>query len=633
MKKELLRDLIVLPVALLIIVVLCASRGKADSSIPTANLVLDLQAGVGVVKDSSNQILSIADQSGAGNNVTGATDNSSKPIDTVDADGKPVIRFAWAFSSNHPKGYLVLPSTLTGINPRNTSVYVVAAPRTVDYQSSIVSFSGPYNFMSLNSIGSTPPVLWLTTLASNPKLYVPNNKAVLATVGRSNGGVVRWNDTQRTTTAPGVGNLTGGAIGRHGDNASQHFSGDVYRVLIYNTAHDDATIAAITAQLEAQYGVVTTYTKQVVIEGDSLTAGAYSTNLQDWPNQLRMAHPDWLVWNEALSGAQIGVATTSGTMAAEAPVQVDQLYNPSLSRNVLALLGGTNDIGVGGQSGSQTFTRLVNYLTARKALGYETWVITVPDRGSFDTQVHDYNALIRSGNPMIDKVIDVGKDSPTETRLSNSANSTYYYVDQLHLVNAGYGVIAELVGQALGGVVTPPPPPTDTTAPTISAISSGTPGQSTATITWTTDEPADTQVEYGLTTSYGSSSTLASALGANHSVTLSGLSAGTSYHFRVKSRDAAGNLAISADQSFMTAAANTPPPPSAATRGTCVLSVGNCTVATTAIGVNSLVLLTAQDTDSAGTLYVASRTPGTSFVVMSHDVGDHGVVAWEILEP
>lgn len=95
----------------------------------------------------------------------------------------------------------------------------------------------------------------------------------------------------------------------------------------------------------------------------------------------------------------------------------------------------------------------------------------------------------------------------------------------------------------------------DVTPPVISAISSGTPAASTATITWTTDEASDSQVEYGLTTSYGSSSSLNGSLVTSHSVGLTGLASNTLHHFRAKSRDLSGNLATSADQTLTTAVA------------------------------------------------------------------------------
>lgn len=92
----------------------------------------------------------------------------------------------------------------------------------------------------------------------------------------------------------------------------------------------------------------------------------------------------------------------------------------------------------------------------------------------------------------------------------------------------------------------------DTTPPVISAVASTSITASGATITWTTDEPADSQVEYGLTTAYGSLTTLNPALTTGHSQALTGLSANSLYHFRVRSRDAASNLAVSGDATFTT---------------------------------------------------------------------------------
>ena len=64
-------------------------------------------------------------------------------------------------------------------------------------------------------------------------------------------------------------------------------------------------------------------------------------------------------------------------------------------------------------------------------------------------------------------------------------------------VDAGYDQVSG------GGVVTP-----DTTPPAISNVTAGSLLSTGATITWATDEAADTQVEYGTTAAYGSSTTL-----------------------------------------------------------------------------------------------------------------------------
>jgi hypothetical protein len=89
----------------------------------------------------------------------------------------------------------------------------------------------------------------------------------------------------------------------------------------------------------------------------------------------------------------------------------------------------------------------------------------------------------------------------------------------------------------------------------ISGVGAGSITASAATVSWTTDEPATTQVEYGTTTAYGSATAPDGSLGTSHSQALSGLTAGTVYHYRVKSADAAGNLATSPDATFTTAPA------------------------------------------------------------------------------
>lgn len=94
--------------------------------------------------------------------------------------------------------------------------------------------------------------------------------------------------------------------------------------------------------------------------------------------------------------------------------------------------------------------------------------------------------------------------------------------------------------------------PVDSTAPTISSVSSSSVTTSGASIAWSTNESSTSQVEYGTTTNYGSSTTLDSNMTTSHSASISSLSSGTMYHYRVKSQDAAGNLATSEDYTFTT---------------------------------------------------------------------------------
>lgn len=94
--------------------------------------------------------------------------------------------------------------------------------------------------------------------------------------------------------------------------------------------------------------------------------------------------------------------------------------------------------------------------------------------------------------------------------------------------------------------------------PVISAVSAS-PTANGATITWTTDKAADQQVSYGTTTSYGQSSPLGTTLSTSHSVTLSGLTASTSYDYQVLSHDSSGVLSTSGNFTFTTGNSSTAP--------------------------------------------------------------------------
>ena len=92
---------------------------------------------------------------------------------------------------------------------------------------------------------------------------------------------------------------------------------------------------------------------------------------------------------------------------------------------------------------------------------------------------------------------------------------------------------------------------TPVSIPIVSAVTAGGITATSATITWTTDQPSNSQVGYGTTTGYGLLSTLNSTSAISHSVTLTGLAPGTTYNYAAISGDSAGT-ATSANFSFST---------------------------------------------------------------------------------
>jgi parallel beta-helix repeat protein len=133
--------------------------------------------------------------------------------------------------------------------------------------------------------------------------------------------------------------------------------------------------------------------------------------------------------------------------------------------------------------------------------------------------------------------------------------------------------------------------------PHISNVGCSNITQSSATIAWTTAESSTSVVEYGTSTAYGSTAT--DGITTSHSVTLSGLSAGTTYHYRVRSTDGDNNTEISQDYTFTTLAAPPPPapPPPAPSRTGTVLTVEPSTFSLTSGGSLTLTA-TLRDSDN-----------------------------------
>jgi len=122
-----------------------------------------------------------------------------------------------------------------------------------------------------------------------------------------------------------------------------------------------------------------------------------------------------------------------------------------------------------------------------------------------------------------------------------SEDTTYYYVVNSTDTSGNPAQSAEY------SFATP-----DVTAPVISSVASGSIIGGSATITWTTDEAADSQVSYGTASGTYTLSVSSSSFVTSHSRGLSGLSSDTTYYYRVVSNDSSGNSRQSSESSFST---------------------------------------------------------------------------------
>lgn len=189
-------------------------------------------------------------------------------------------------------------------------------------------------------------------------------------------------------------------------------------------------------------------------------------------------------------------------------------------------------------------THFTLYDTSNDDLG--TYVITaiwdpVNNPGDFgvyslerSTNGSDYSEIATFSNLSSDVYADKG--------LSNA--TTYRYRIRSEDIHENYSSYSEIKQLQPAGSDTVPPEITGP-GPTAQAFSA------TANITWITSEPADSYVEFGTTDAYGNNQG-SDELVTNHSVAIIGLSPSTTYHYRVKSRDANSNKVTSADYTLTT---------------------------------------------------------------------------------
>ena len=106
-----------------------------------------------------------------------------------------------------------------------------------------------------------------------------------------------------------------------------------------------------------------------------------------------------------------------------------------------------------------------------------------------------------------------------------------------------------------------PAPVVDSTAPSVSNLTATVGTSGSATITWTTNEPADGQVLYGTGGQLTQQSGRTQTFSTSHSIALSGLTSGAVYVYQARSVDSSGNVGLSAILTFTAGSAAAPSNP------------------------------------------------------------------------
>ena len=191
-----------------------------------------------------------------------------------------------------------------------------------------------------------------------------------------------------------------------------------------------------------------------------------------------------------------------------------------------------------------------------------------PPTGNGGSAVTDYAVEYKQSASSTYSTFADSVSAATGTTVTGLTNGRTYDFRVSSVTSAGTGEPALISG------ATDP----DSDAPVISAPAIGT-TSSSVTLSWLTDEPADTQVEYGIGTPDLASTTLDAALVTAHQQTISGLRSCTSYAFRLIATDGDANRGTSANQAFTTTCPGFEPPASFSTLPVTGVSGGTLSLA------------------------------------------------------
>lgn len=142
-----------------------------------------------------------------------------------------------------------------------------------------------------------------------------------------------------------------------------------------------------------------------------------------------------------------------------------------------------------------------------------------------------------------------------------------------------------------------------------------------AIIQWTTDEGSDTKVEYGTDASNFSNTIIDNAVTTNHSLTLTGLAADTTYFYRTLSKDPSGNEStLTTTKSFTTSAtANTTQPTITSGPTATAIALAGPTVTLTITWTTDILATSGVDYDTQSNLSTATSV-GSQTGSLNHEV-------------
>lgn len=379
----------------------------------------------------------IDDKSGNGNNALQAT-SGNRPILRQDADGSYYLEFDGSndrlvvTNAMGTQVFACMPILMTAGATKIAYDGITSGNRMCMYRGDSISwgliYTGPVGLVQEWGIGAAKENTMVQFAGSSTRFDAMNGSTV---------GIAFSTDSPAGIT-----------IGAQYDG-SFALLGRVYgAIFVCRVATSDERTSVdgwVHTNWLKDYGKIS-----VVCDGNSLTRGHQATNSGgSYPSQLQsLIGTSYRVVNAGINSQQ----TTA--MTADAVAQIDPLLAWPGGSSTLIAWENTNDIDAGA-SLATCQSRWNAYFSARQSAGWGSGgtrlvAMTTIARGPFsagqDTIVADFNTWLRLNyTTYATDLVDLAADA----RLQTPTNATYFQADQIHLTDAGYGVVAALVDAAL----------------------------------------------------------------------------------------------------------------------------------------------------------------------------------------
>lgn len=403
----------------------------------------------------------VYDQTGNGNHLTQTTATLRPLFDPANAiGGRCPITFGashtvdglaptWltmpaAMSTDQRSSTLLLVATTAGPNP-NTAL-VGFGTGASDYggaytttNTSGAKFGG---FSALNAAGYQAGPQMMTAAPSIAMIQA--GPAALKT---------RVDGTQTSFAASAAATHAGGRLGSASYQYASAGAMQLFGLVLYPATLTDADAASVEAACRTIHALPASYDRQVVYDGDSISAAYYG--------RLKLAG---LAQRMGLAGdpAAYVIAVSGQTMATTHANRVNALarIRSGYARNVLHLLAGTNDIENGTSASAVWTNAMLPYIQAGAAAGYTVVVGTVIPRGwssnaaGKDMERLSLNATIRANAGSTGyAVADYGAITDLTTGAANNPPTPGYFVDGIHPNRAGQDLMIAIGKAAIEAVL------------------------------------------------------------------------------------------------------------------------------------------------------------------------------------